>query len=74
MIHKKYFHLYNHVDWEFKMKNLNLPSLLTLKKEIIGKKIYIAYKNKKNIMYVSFLWRLISIIYNLIPQWIFKKL
>ena len=55
-------------------KNLNLPSFLTLKKEVIGKRIFMAYKNKQDVTYASFLWRIISMIYNLIPESIFKKL
>ena len=55
-------------------KNLNLPSFFTLKKEVIGKRIFMAYKNKQDVTYASFLWRIISMIYNLIPESIFKKL
>ena len=53
----------------------NLPdSPLFAKPEKVGKDIYNAIKNKKDILYTPSYWRIIMTIIKLIPEGIFKKL
>ena len=54
--------------------SLNLPMLLTVTPERVAKRIFHAFKNKKNIIYVKSIWMIIMIIIKLIPEKIFKKL
>ena len=49
-------------------------SPLFSKPEIIGKGIYEAIKNEKDIVYLPGFWRLVMLIIRLIPEAIFKKL
>ena len=54
--------------------NIKAPKFLITSPEKTAKIIYKAIKNKKEVVYINFLWRLISFILNLIPEKIFKKL
>lgn len=55
-------------------ENLNLPKLLTANPGEVADNIYGAVKNKKNTIYVRWMWRYIMLIIKLIPESIFKKL
>ena len=54
--------------------NIKAPKFLITSPEKTAKIIYKAIKNKKEVVYINFLWRIISYILNLIPEKIFKKL
>lgn len=54
-------------------KNMNLPKLLTAKPKYVGKKIFDAYKNNKDVVYVKPIWRYIMFIIRIIPNFIFHK-
>ena len=53
--------------------NLNSPSFLISNPEQIASKVYYSIKNKKEIVYSSFIWYLISNVLKLVPEKIFKK-
>jgi len=55
-------------------EGLNLPKVLTLEPSKAAAIIYDAEKEKKNIIYVSFLWFYIMLIIKHIPEFIFKRL
>lgn len=55
-------------------KNMNLPKKLTAKPEDVAKAIFLAVKNKKDVIYVKPIWKWIIIIIKLIPENIFKNL
>jgi len=55
-------------------EHLNLPAPVTVTAQKAAAIIYKAYGKKKNIIYVSFLWRYIMLIIRSIPEFIFKKL
>ena len=54
--------------------NIKAPKFLITSPQKTAKIIYKAIKNKKEVVYINFLWRIISYILNLIPEKIFKKL
>ena len=54
-------------------KGLNLPKKLTAQPSEIADDIFAAQKNKKDILYTSWIWRYIMIIIKSIPEFIFKK-
>ena len=54
--------------------SLKLPRLLTTNPKTVAKYIYKAYVTKKDIIYVTFIWKYIIIIIQLLPEIIFKKL
>lgn len=54
--------------------NLELPKPLTINPDIAANLIYKAYKKRKNVVYISGIWRYIMLIIKLIPEFIFKKL
>ena len=49
------------------------PSFLITSPEKSAKLIYKAIKSKKEIVYISFIWRVIMFCINLIPEKLFKK-
>ena len=53
--------------------NIKTSKLLITSPEKTAQLIYKSIKNKKEIIYVSFLWKIISFVLNLIPEKIFKK-
>ena len=55
-------------------ENLKLNSFLTITSEKIANKIYVDFKKNKSIIYPSLLWKVIILIYKLIPEKIFVKL
>lgn len=55
-------------------KDINLNKFLTITPEQLAKKIYSNYSKKKYIIYPSLLWRIILLVYKLIPEKIFIKL
>lgn len=55
-------------------KNLHLSKWLTVSPEYVGEKIFIAYRKKKDILYVPKIWEMIMILIRLIPEGIFKRL
>lgn len=55
-------------------ENLNPPKLLTANPHEVGDSIYRAVENKKNTIYVRWMWRYIMLIIKLIPESIFKKM
>lgn len=58
-----------------KMTNhLKLPRFLTASPELVAKKVFHAYKNKRNTIYVKMIWRLIMIFIRNIPESLFKKM
>ena len=54
--------------------NIEAPKFLITSPKKTAKKIYQSIKNKKEIVYIGFLWRIILLILNLIPEKNFKKL
>ena len=54
--------------------NIKASKFLITSPNKTAKMIYQSIKNKNEIIYVGFLWRIISFILNLIPEKIFKKL
>ena len=55
-------------------KHLSLPPLLTSTPEKVGKKVFEAYKNKSDVVYISKAWRYIMFIIKCIPEFIFKRI
>ena len=55
-------------------ENLNLPKPLTAQPEELGKAVYQAVQQKKNIIYVRWMWRWIMLIIKCIPEFQFKKM
>ncbi len=53
------------------IKDKKIPRVLTASTDFVGKKIFEAYKNKKNTIYVPNIWFIIMFIYRLIPNFIF---
>ena len=53
---------------------LPLNPALTASPKEAAEGIYKAYKNKKNVVYVLPIWRLIMLIIKNIPEFVFKKL
>lgn len=54
--------------------NLKLPKALTTSPRNVANNIYLAYKYKKNIIYITTMWKFIILIIKLIPENIFKKM
>ena len=54
--------------------NLDLPKLLTASTARVSRGIYMAYKFKKDIVYIVPIWRFIMLIIRNIPEQIFKKM
>ena len=54
--------------------NIKAPKFLITNPNKAAKIIYKAIKNKKEIVYINFFWKIISFILNLIPEKNFKKL
>ena len=54
--------------------NINLPKVLTTNPYRVANSIYLAYKHKKNIIYVKPIWEYIMKFIKLIPESIFKKM
>lgn len=55
-------------------QNMKLPKLITASPKQAANSIYNAYKNKRNTLYVSKLWKYIMIAIQTIPENVFKKL
>tara|TARA_B100000519_G_scaffold145816_1_gene126653 strand:+ start:9979 stop:10716 length:738 start_codon:yes stop_codon:yes gene_type:complete len=55
-------------------KRMDLPKWLTVSPEFVGRKIFNAYRNKKDIIYVPGIWKIIMGIISFIPERIFKRL
>ncbi len=53
---------------------MDLPNWLTVSPYYVAKKIFKAQKKKKDIIFISNLWRLIMGVISIIPERIFKKL
>ena len=54
--------------------NIKAPKFLITSPNKAAKIIYRSIKNKKEIVYINFFWKIISFILNLIPEKNFKKL
>jgi decaprenylphospho-beta-D-erythro-pentofuranosid-2-ulose 2-reductase len=54
--------------------HLELPALLTASGELVARKVFRAYKSRKNTIYVKGIWRWIMMVIRNIPEPIFKKL
>ena len=54
-------------------KEMKLPKFLTSKPKFVADAIYRAVINKKDIVYIKPIWRLIMLIIKLIPEKIFKS-
>jgi len=55
-------------------KGLDLPKKLTVSSNQAASIIYSAFKKKKNIVYVSWKWKVIMGIIKRIPEWKYKKM
>ncbi|HUX84419.1 MAG TPA: SDR family oxidoreductase [Chitinophagaceae bacterium] len=55
-------------------ENLPLPPLLTAEPAEVGKAVFQAVKQKKNLIYVRWFWRWIMLLIRLIPESRFKKM
>jgi short-subunit dehydrogenase len=53
-------------------KDLKLPKIMTANVDFVGNKIFDAYKNKKNILYVPSYWSVIMFLYRMIPEIFFS--
>ncbi|MEZ4777617.1 MAG: SDR family oxidoreductase [Bacteroidia bacterium] len=53
---------------------MTLPGPLTSQPEAVAQAIFVAVKKKKNILYVSGVWRIIMLIIMHIPEFVFKKM
>lgn len=53
-------------------QGMNLPKFLTSKPDIVAKKIYNAAIQKKNVIYIKSIWRIIMFLIKIIPERIFK--
>jgi hypothetical protein len=51
-----------------------LPKLLVIDSKQLAKKIFMAQQEKKNIIYSSYVWRIIMLIIKILPESLFKKL
>ena len=54
--------------------HLKLPSMLTTDPKTVANYIYSAYKKKKNIVYITNIWKYIMKLIKILPEGIFKKL
>ncbi len=54
--------------------NIDAPRLLVTSPEQTAEIIYKAIKNKKEVIYINFLWRILMFFIRLVPEKIFKKL
>ena len=54
--------------------HLDLPKLLTTTPNKVAKAVYRAQQNKKNVLYVKPVWRIIMMVIKLVPEFLFKKL
>ena len=54
--------------------NLKLPRSLTTTPKTVANYVFNAYKTKKNIIYVTTVWKYIMKVIKLIPERVFKKL
>lgn len=55
-------------------RGMDLPKPLTINPKKAARLIYSGYKKRKNIIYISGIWRIIMFIIRNIPEFIFKKL
>lgn len=55
-------------------RGMRLPKYLVSSKSHVANRIFDAFKKKKEIIYIKKTWRLIMLLINLIPEYIFKKL
>ena len=53
---------------------LKLPNILTVNPKEVANTIYLAYKNKKEVIYVKPVWALIMLMIKIIPESFFKKM
>ena len=51
-----------------------IQSILQIEPSVLAKKIFLAHKKKKEIVYSSYLWRLIMLIIQILPNKIFNKI
>ena len=52
----------------------NLEKLLAIDPSSLANKIFVAHQQKKEVIYSSFMWRMIMFTISLLPTIIFKKL
>ena len=55
-------------------KKSTMEKILQVEPSILAKKIFLAHKQKKQILYSSFFWRLIMIFIQILPNFIFNKI
>ena len=55
-------------------KGMKLPPALTSNPETVAKAIHLAVRKKKNVVYVSGIWRYIMFVIKCIPEFVFKRL
>lgn len=55
-------------------QHMELPKLLTATPEEVARDIYKAFKNKKDVVYTKWYWRIIMTVIKHIPEFIFKRL
>jgi short-subunit dehydrogenase len=55
-------------------ENLNLPKLLTAKPEEVADHVYKAVLQKRDVIYIRWIWKWIMLVIKTIPEFIFKKL
>ena len=53
-------------------KNIKLPKIMTANVDLVGNKIFKAYEDKKNILYVPGYWLIIMFLYRMIPEMLFS--
>jgi len=54
--------------------HINLPKKLTTSSQKVANAIYLAYKYKKDIIYVKPIWKYIMQLIKLIPESFFKRM
>jgi decaprenylphospho-beta-D-erythro-pentofuranosid-2-ulose 2-reductase len=56
-------------------EGMALPNLLTVEPDLVGSAVYMAAEEKKrDVIYVSPIWRWIMFIIRSVPEWLFKRL
>lgn len=55
-------------------QGMKLPPVLTSNPETVAKAIHLAVRKKKNVVYVSGIWRYIMFVIKCIPEFVFKRL
>ena len=56
------------------IKNDNKENILQIEPSVLAKKIFLAHKQNKQVLYSSFIWKLIMMFIQILPNKIFNKI